>query len=47
MRRISKQSGGLFARRTNAPPEALNGRYPSSSRITKSVFTRASAIFPA
>jgi hypothetical protein len=29
------------------PPKALNGRYPSSTRITKPFFTSASAIFPA
>jgi len=41
--------GELGSRRWNssAPPEALNGRYPSSSRITNSVSTSTSAIFPA
>ena len=31
----------------SAPPEALNGRYPSSSRITRSRRVRPSAIWPA
>ena len=30
---------------SGAPPEALNGRYPSSSRITNSVFNSTSAVF--
>src|SRR5690606_36583306 len=42
------RSQSLLSRwNSNAPPEALNGRYPSSSRITRSSLVRLSAICPA